>query len=53
MENTLDPQIQEVIEQIINNPPQQPHSISLDFAPEEADINIIDIYDFLLIFGRR
>lgn len=46
----MDPEIQEVIDQIIEKPPMAPNSISLDFAPEEADMDVLDVYDFLLIF---
>ena len=46
----MDPTVQEVIDEIINNPPMAANSIALDFAPEEVDCNILDVFDFLLIF---
>jgi hypothetical protein len=46
----MDPNVQEVIDQIINKPPMADNSISLDFAPEEENMDIVDVFDFLLIF---
>ena len=46
----MDPDVQDVIDQIINQPPMAANSISLDFAAEEQDLDLLDIFDFLLIF---
>lgn len=40
----------DIIEQIISKPPLLPNKISLDFAAEEKDLDLIDVFDFLLIF---
>ena len=46
----MDPSVQEVINEIINKPPMAPNSIALDFAVDEEECDILDIFDFLLIF---
>ena len=46
----MDPNVQNVIDQIINQPAMAPNSISLDFAADEQNLDLLDIFDFLLIF---
>jgi uncharacterized protein with PQ loop repeat len=46
----MDTATESVITTIINEDPKPSCSIRIDFSPEEADINIRDIFDFLLIF---
>jgi len=45
----MDPDVQEVIDEIINKPPMPPNSIALDFAVDEIECNLLDIFDFLII----
>ena len=46
----MDPAVQQVIDEIINKPPLPPNSIGLDFAADELDCDLLDVFDFLIIF---
>jgi hypothetical protein len=45
----MDPDVQEVIDKIIKKPPMPPNSIALDFAVDEIECDLLDIFDFLII----